>query len=152
MTVREIRKRRNYKVGYYTQEEFFDGSDYGSDGFWTRLAYTPGGQYLGDKQMAHFLCAKKGIDTFEKRTSTSTICSIGFNSEEQRWYGWSHRAIGGYGIGDVVGEDDGAMQSGWTEEHLAEHPEEDTSLPVGFVVETLEDAKKAAKAFAESVS
>ena len=150
--LRESRKRRNYKAGYYTQEEFVDGSDYGGEDMWIRCAYTPTGQYLGDKKMAHFLCAKKGIDTFEKRTSTSNICSVGFNSGEKKWYGWSHRAINGYGIGDVLEEGDCATESGWTEEYLAEHPEEDATVPVGFKVQTLEDAKTAAVAFASGVS
>ncbi len=153
MTVtKEVRKRRNYKAGYYTQEVLIDGSDYGGEDIWMRNAYTPEGQYLGDKKMAHFLCSKRGIGTFEKRTDTSTVCSIGFNSAEQKWYGWSHRAIGGYGIGDVLEEGSIPTENGWTEEHLAAHPEDNTSIPVGFVVETLEDAKKVAVAFAENVS
>ncbi len=28
-----------------------------------------------------------------------TVCSIGFNTTEQKWYGWSHRAIFGFGVG-----------------------------------------------------
>lgn len=152
MNVKEVRKKRNYKVGYYTQEELIDGSDYGGEDTWRRRAYTPGGQYLGNKRMAHLLCAKKGIDQFEKRTDTSTVCSIGFNSAEQKWYGWSHRAIYGYGIGDVVEEGSVPTESGWTEEYLAEHPEEDTTVPAGFKVETLEDAKRVAIAFAETVA
>lgn len=31
--------------------------------------------------------------------------SIGWNEEEQRWYGWSHRAISGFGEGDEIDED-----------------------------------------------
>ena len=41
---------------------------------------------------------------------------------------------------------------GWTEEYLAEHPEADTSLPVGFKAKNLNGAKRMAIAFAESVS
>ena len=29
-------------------------------------------------------------------------CSIGFNEEEQKWYGWSHRAIYGFGISSQI--------------------------------------------------
>ena len=78
--------------------------------------------------------------------------SIGFCEQEQKWYGWSHRAIYGFGVGDVVKEGDCTATSGWTDEYLAEHPEEDLSLPVGFKAETLDDAKRMAIAFAESVS
>ena len=28
--------------------------------------------------------------------------SIGFSEEEQKWYGWSHRAIYGFGVGSKV--------------------------------------------------
>jgi len=32
----------------------------------------------------------------------SYSCCIGFSEKEQKWYGWSHRAIYGFGIGDEV--------------------------------------------------
>ena len=60
--------------------------------------------------------------------------------------------FGLHNIREVVKEGDCCASSGWTEEYLREHPEEDKSLPVGFKAKTLEDAKKMATAFAESVS
>tara|TARA_Y100000310_G_C20342414_1_gene650425 strand:+ start:592 stop:723 length:132 start_codon:yes stop_codon:yes gene_type:complete len=42
--------------------------------------------------------------------------------------------------------------SGWTDDWLRDHPEDDESLSIGFKAETLEDAKRMAMAFAESVS
>ncbi len=78
--------------------------------------------------------------------------SIGFSEKEQKWYGWSHRAIHGFGIGDEVEKGDVMTSSGWTPEYLKEHPEEDKSLPVGFKAKTLDDAKKMAESFAEAVS
>lgn len=80
-----------------------------------------------------------------------SVCSIGFCEREQKWYGWSHRAMYGFGIGDVVDEGHCAATSGWIDEHLEEHPEDDLSLPVGFTARTLDDAKRIAVAFAESV-
>jgi hypothetical protein len=57
------------------------------------------GSYIGDKSNATWLESKKivaqSIDG--KRTA-----SIGFCKEEQKWYGWSHRAIYGFGIGSKV--------------------------------------------------
>jgi hypothetical protein len=149
--VKEVRNRRNYKLGYYTQEEFISGEDFECPDFWIRRAYTPEGLYLGDKKMAHFLCAHQGIKHFELAEPTDNICTIGFNPEEQKWYGWSHRAICGFGVGSVAQEGDCVTQSGWTEEHLAEHPEADKTVPVGFKAQNLEDAKKMAIAFADSV-
>lgn len=60
--------------------------------------------------------------------------SLGFSEKEQKWYGWSHRAIHGFGIGD---------------EMLEIYPYETKH---GKKCKTIEDCKKAAKAFAESVS
>ena len=82
----------------------------------------------------------------------NNIACIGFSEKEQKWYGWSHRAIYGFGIGYVAKKGDSCTTSGWTQEYLDEHPEDDLSVPVGFEVKTMEDAKKCAIAFAESVS
>jgi hypothetical protein len=78
--------------------------------------------------------------------------STGYSPKEKKWYGWSHRAAYGFSIGDVVKEGDCTAESGWTDEYLAEHPEDDLSLPVGFIARTKEDTKRMAIAFAESVS
>lgn len=50
---------------------------------------------------------KKGIteelqSSFEGKQTTN----IGFNPEEQKWYGWSHRAIYGFGIGSTCKKGD----------------------------------------------
>lgn len=80
------------------------------------------------------------------------VCSIGKSIIDGKWYGWSHRAIFGFEVGDVVKEGDCTASSGFTDEYLAEHPEESRHLPVGFKAETEADAKKMAIAFADSVS
>lgn len=120
---------------------------------WTEMkqAYTKDGHYIGSCDDAIHLCDSMGILP-ELRTPDSNTCSIGFCECEQKWYGWSHRAIFGFGLGDMVAEGDCCASSGWTQEWLDEHPKEDASLPVGFVAKTLADAKRMAEAFAESVS
>jgi len=115
-----------------------------------KTAYTVTGDYIGDPKSAHYLIVKKGIKP-EKISPDMNVCSIGFCEKEQKWYGWSHRAIFGFGIGDKVSEGDCTASSGWTDEYLREHPEEDTSLPTGFTAWDLEDCKKMAIAFAHSV-
>jgi hypothetical protein len=82
-----------------------------------------------------------------------TAC-IAFSPKNQKWYGWSHRAIYGFKIGDVVEQGDLTTTSGYTEEFEKSNPEIAFKhvLPVGFKAETLEDARKLAIAFAESVS
>lgn len=60
--------------------------------------------------------------------------SIGFSEKEQKWYGWSHRAIYGFGIGSKVKKGDcGYKGNAWT-------------------AKTLDDAKQMAKDFADAVS
>jgi len=88
----------------------------------------------------------------QRAKTNNKVCSIGFKPREQKWYGWSHRATYGFGIGDIVSEGDCCASSGWTEEYLEKHPEERLYLDVGFEAKTLDDAKKMAIAFAESVS
>ena len=80
------------------------------------------------------------------------VACIGFAPAQNKWYGWSHRAMYGFGIGDEVHEGDLTNMSGFTDEYLSEHPEEDLSLPVGFVAKNLNDAKRMAIAFADAVS
>ena len=104
---------------------------------------------VGDPKIARMLMAK-GIKP-EKANPEDSICSIGFSENENKWYGWSHRAIYDFGIGDVISEGDCTSTSGWTDEYLVEHPEEDLRLPVGFEAKTLDDAKRMAIAFADSV-
>jgi len=115
-----------------------------------KSAYTLAGDYIGNPKAAYRLCTKRGIKP-EKVDSSHNTCSIGFCEAEQKWFGWSHRAIYGFGVGEEVKEGDCCASSGWTEEYLKEHPEEDLRLPVGFKAESLDDAKRMAIAFAESV-
>jgi len=113
-------------------------------------AYNNNLDYVGDV-MTLAMLADRGIKP-ELAHPDHKTCSIGFSEKTQKWYGWSHRAICGFKIGDVVKEGDCCTSSGWTDEYLKEHPEANNSLPVGFKAETLEDCKKMAIAFAQSVS
>lgn len=87
-----------------------------------------------------------------KKDDKSDVACIGFSEKEQKWYGWSHRAIFGFGIGFVVTEGSCCAESGWDEDYLAAHPEEDFRCEVGFEVKNMEDAKKCAIAFADCLS
>jgi len=126
-----------------------------------KSAYTtPEGHYIGSSRWAHRLIVKHGIKPEPRQPpcpsangGAGRTCSIGFCEQEQKWYGWSHRAICGFGVGDVVtSEDHLCACSGWTEEYLTKHPEQDISLPVGFEALTLADAKRMAIAFADAVN
>ncbi|KKN11995.1 hypothetical protein LCGC14_1020880 [marine sediment metagenome] len=152
MNNRKTLKVRRYKVGYEVRTELVDGSKYGRDDFEKRSAYTTTGDFIGDPKWAWRLFNRFGVTELEKTDAEHSVCSIGFNSDKQKWYGWSHRAMHGFGVGDEVKEGDVCAESGWIDEYLEAHPEEDKSLPVGFKAQSLDDAKSMAIAFAEGVS
>lgn len=150
-TLAEVLKTRNYKVGYQVRTERHHVGDDDAEVV-IRSAYTvPDDDYIGDGKLAWRLYNKYGIKP-EKADPSHSICSIGFCENKQKWYGWSHRAICGFGVGDIVKEGDCAAESGWADEYLETYPDANKALPVGFVAETLDDAKLIAIAFAESVS
>jgi hypothetical protein len=97
---------------------------------------------------------KHGIDygTMASPYTDSRVCGIAFSPQEQKWYGWSHRATVGFGIGHIVKQGDCATSSGYIKEYEDAHPEENKSVPAGFEVKNLKDAKKCAIAFSKSVS
>ena len=99
-----VRQSKKYK--YFVVKELISGKEYGCDDFEMDGAYNPEGLYLGDKKTALYLTKKKGITLFERVGENDNIASIGFNSIEQKWYGWSHRAINGFGIGSEVKKGD----------------------------------------------
>lgn len=156
---RELLKIRRYRAGYEIRYEEISGEEAGGGpSFVMRSAFTPDGYYIGTPVWAHRLIVGMGIKPEitppqdpEANDGKGLICTIGFCEREQRWYGWSHRAMFGFGIGYVVKEGDCTASSGWTDEYLAEHPEADLSLPIGFETKTLGDAKRAAIAFADSI-
>jgi hypothetical protein len=113
--------------------------------------YASDGGYIGSiDDFKRLVCDREIMP--EKAQDNHNTCSIGKSLKDGKWYGWSHRAIFGFQIGDVVKEGDCCATSGWTDEYLKEHPEENRVLPVGFTAKTEEDCKRMAIAFAESVS
>ena len=94
------------------------------------------GSYIGDTKTANRLWKKFGIEEFHLAQPSHKVCSIGFSPSRQKWYGWSHRAIYGFGIGFKIKKGDCGAES----------------LSIGFKAKTLNDCKKMAIAFAESVS
>lgn len=78
-------------------------------------------------------------DWKEKHGVKSEGKGLGFSEDEQKWYGWSHRAYYGFGIGHVCKEGECGVS-------------EDGPIKPGFKCETLDDCRKVAKNFAESVS
>ena len=141
---------RRYKAGYEIRTAEISGPEAGGGPpFIMKTAYTPEGHYIGMSQWAHRLIVRRGIKP--EVVGSNKVCSIGFCEKEQKWYGWSHRAMYGFGTGDEVKEGDLTATSGYIDEYLKLHPERDMRLPVGFKAQSLADAKTMAVAFAEAV-
>jgi len=115
-------------------------------------SFSKEGDWIGSTRWAYRLVHRYGIEHFEKTKPEHEICSIGFAPKSQKWFGWSHRAIYGFQVGDIVEEGDLTASSGMTEEGEKLFPEDNLSLPIGFEARTLEDCKRMATAFAMSVS
>lgn len=75
----------------------------------------------------------------EKISPDSKVNQIGFSEKEQKWYGWSHRAIYGFKIGDKSGPG----KVGYELLKKENGPLE---------AKTIEDCKKMAIAFAKEIS
>jgi len=106
MEVKEVLKVRHYKAGYEVREELLEHAE---DQIILKSAYTPEGNYIGRSKDAYYLCKKRGIKP-ELADEGDNVCTIGFSSKEKKYFGWSHRAIHGFGIDDSVKKGDCAYQ------------------------------------------
>lgn len=139
--LKKIVFQRRYP-GYLYRREIIDDSDYGGNGNLEAVnCYSlDSGHWIGTAKEARYLCIKRGLRQVQKSEPSHCVCSIGFNEMEQKWYGWSHRAIFGFGIGDMIFEEN------FGDDHttFSQHGKEP--------IKNMKDAKLAAKRFAESVS
>ena len=109
------------------------------------------GSYCGSADFA-----KDVLDTYgilaELSSPGHNVASIGWSESNEKWYGWSHRAIYGFKPGDEVSSDDHLCASHGFVESYTPAEGEDRSLPIGFVAQDHADAKRMAIAFADAVS
>ena len=97
----KILKRKDFKY-YYVQTEEIEDSKVSETPTKLGVAYTiDGDHYIGNSDDAKMLETKYDIKP-EPISKDHKICSIGFSEKNQKWYGWSHRAIFGFGIGHKV--------------------------------------------------
>ena len=104
-------------------------------------AYTPSGDYIGSPRDAAYLCKRRGIAP-EKADPNHGTCSIGFCESDGKWYGWSHRAIVGFAIGNKLFEE--KFSGATPKTKFIEHGRK--------TIKTLGEARQAASNFARSVS
>jgi len=67
--------------------------------------YSPQLDNIGTLSTTKFLCYEKGIKPrprLDKYVGTGAKCTIGFSERDQKWYGWSHKLICGFGVGSKV--------------------------------------------------
>ena len=96
---------RETRNGYVLVTGIVDGSEYGSGDYEMTHAETLDGHYIGDPEWAQEICEERRVVP-ELSHPTSRVCSIGFCAAENKWYGWSHRAINGFGVGSEVKQGD----------------------------------------------
>jgi hypothetical protein len=124
----------NYKI----MREFIKDFD-------MEVAYTlDNNYYIGNPKDAEYLCKKRGLHV-ELATPKSKVCSIGkciylpdSHDDFNKYFGWSHRAIFGFGVNDGYVVKRGDCLEGY--------------FPLGYKAKTLEDCREMAVKFAESVS
>lgn len=107
------------------------------------VARNMNGDYIGDKRDARFLCEKLGISP-ERNSMTHSVCSIGRSSKDGKWYGWSHRAIHGFKVGDQI-----SKRSVVSKETVGREGE---GFEPGHVIASEAQAEAAARLFAREVS
>ncbi len=90
--------------------------------------------HVGMESHLQFLIDRGITDPQNCHGRAECSANIGFNETEQKWYGWSHRAIHGFGIGSETKKGDCSY------------------VGVEWTAKTIEDAKQMASDFAEGVS
>jgi len=139
--IKEIIFTRNHG-SYIIKKELIDDSEYGGNGKLEMLnAYNENGDWIGDSKTAKHLSDKFKIKQFEKVSPKHSVCSIGYSPTSKKWYGWSHRAICGFKIGDKLFDE---YFSNDDKTPFIKHGSKD--------IKTLEDAKLAASRFSRYVS
>ncbi len=73
-------------------------------------------EYIGEPDTAQRLY-DRGIKP-QLADSSHSVCSIGYCERENKWYGWSHRALFGFGIGSSVKKGDSGFAPATKEDFI----------------------------------
>ena len=142
--IRQVLFRKEYP-GYIYQRELINaaGITENSEMEMVNCYAIENKHWIGGAKEANFLCKKVGLRKIECPDGGAYKghpAIIGFNEKEKKWYGWSHRAICGFGIGDKIFEEN----FGDDKTNFKSHGEAD--------ITTMAQAQQAAINFAHSVS
>lgn len=104
--VKVVRVRKYHNWGYEVRDELWDAHFEDSDKplLMKRNAYNLEGDWIGKSRFAYRLFHRRGIYP-QKSNPEHCICTIGFSKRLKKWFGWSHRAICGFGLGDRIFEE-----------------------------------------------
>lgn len=100
MTKKEIIPNTEHKYELFVSRDEIWKSG-GISNLMKKECYNLKGDWIGSFDTANYLCNTKGIAP-EKRHSFHVVCTIGYSKSQNKWYGWSHRAICGFTIGDKL--------------------------------------------------
>ncbi len=137
--VKVLHETKNESDGYVAVTGIFlsyNGEEYQTDYYFSLDT----GHWIGDADTALCLCKKKGLRQIQKAHDQDCVASIGYNPYQQKWYGWSHRAVFCFGIGDKL------FEEGFGDENTPYNQHGSVTI------ETLEQAKQAAINFADYIS
>lgn len=97
--------KRTIKDLYVIEEASFPPNSYGCDEEFS-MTYTINkkNKYIGDVSTAEFLCDERGIEP--QAVPGKTVCTFGKSRIDNKWYGWSHRAIFGFNVGSKCKQGD----------------------------------------------
>lgn len=93
-------------------------------------------------------------ELIQARKNGGKVAQIGFNPTKRKWYGWSHRAGMGFGIGYRIKRGSPILSSGWTKDapEYKSDMKKRSKYKVGYTTKTLKECKELAILFADSVS
>lgn len=130
------------KKHYVVREEMWDSPFSGQPMKMTSAYSKQDNSYIGTPDIASYLVNKIGITEFWKAQPEHSVTSTGFNPAQQKWYGWSHRALCGFGVGDKI-----------YDEKFAGARMDTPFIEHGTVtIESMDQARLSAQNFARSVS
>jgi len=156
---KRIVRERCYKAGYIIRDEYwpsnFEDKPEGHSILMKKIAYNHEGEYIGNSKRAYFLLVKKGIIP-KKSHPDHCVCSIGFCKKNFTWYGWSHRAMQNFGIGDKLFDENWYPEGGTGERDDCGFLIECEKIPFikrgTITIRDMEQAKQAAVNFADYIS
>jgi hypothetical protein len=88
----------------------------------------------------------------EKAKPSNNVPSIGKSAADGKWYGWSHRAVYGFGVGDKVTGDSGAKKVEYPKLPDGGPDWDNGKYEPDFTIKNDTHAKQVAITFADSVS